>query len=132
MIPERRLELLDPGQNHAFLDHYLDCPLDLSRALFLCTATQSHRMERITLSGYLAPSRTLVHLKKAGLKKAQFKAPTLSGATPGKRDPIDHPGGSLVEADAGGGPGTPVLPADRPGQALGLAWTALPGSGRNR
>ena len=83
------LEVLDPAQNHAFTDHYLDVPFDLSKTLFIATANTMDtvpgplrdRMEVINIPGYTQADKFHIaktylvprQLEANGLKKSQVK-----------------------------------------------------------
>ncbi len=83
------LEVLDPAQNHDFLDHYLDVRYDLSNVLFICTANSVEsipsplldRMDVIPLSGYILEEKLEIarkylwpkQLEKAGFKRSELR-----------------------------------------------------------
>jgi ATP-dependent Lon protease len=91
------LEVLDPEQNHMFVDHYLDTEFDLSMVMFIATANVLHtipralqdRMEVIQLSGYTELEK--LQIAKRFLVKKQMEGNGL------KSDQIEFADEGLLE-----------------------------------
>ncbi|MDO4642710.1 MAG: endopeptidase La [Cardiobacteriaceae bacterium] len=81
------LEVLDPAQNSAFSDHYLETDIDLSNVLFIATANTLNipaplldRMEIIRLPGYTSREKSEIamryilprQIQENGLRKNEF------------------------------------------------------------
>ena len=95
------LEVLDPEQNAAFVDHYLEVQLDLSQVLFVATANRKDtiprplldRMEVIDLAGYTRDEKLAI--SKGFLVPRQLSE---HGLSPGRLDFTDEAISLLIDA----------------------------------
>ena len=168
------LEVLDPSQNHGFVDHYLDLPFDLSGVLFVATANVEaqippalrDRLEVVHVPGYLDEEKVEIakrHLVPQLARTHGLNEERLRISNHALRDLVQsycrEPGVRQLERQLArvyrrmarkfvegrtrslilkphhlrellGPPPHRVSPAervDRPGVAVGLAWTATGG-----
>ena len=94
------LEVLDPRQNHAFTDRYLDVPFDLSKVMFICTANYAgnippalqDRLEMIEIPGYTDHDKLAIarkYLVPRQMKEHGLKAKHCAFRVDGLRKIID-------------------------------------------
>jgi len=169
------LEVLDPEQNQAFRDYYLDLPFDISEILFIVTANSLEtiprplldRMEVIHIAGYTTQEKLSIgkkylvpkSLKKHGLnrKEISYTSAILQeiaesyAREAGVRNyekSLDRIHRKVAREILESSPKLPIriteekmiqylgqpifredeiLRADRPGMAIGLAWTSMGG-----
>jgi ATP-dependent Lon protease len=94
------LEVLDPEQNHAFNDHYLEVDYDLSDVMFVCTSNSMNippalldRMEVIRLSGYTEYEKIKIaerYLLPKQIENTGLKDKELSMTTDAIRDIVRY------------------------------------------
>jgi len=94
------LEVLDPEQNHTFVDHYVEVEYDLSDVMFVCTANTLNippalldRMEVIRLSGYTEDEKVNIairHLLQKQLKNHGLKPEEIAVSESAVRDIVRY------------------------------------------
>ena len=94
------LEVLDPEQNHTFVDHYVEVEYDLSDVMFVCTANTLNippalldRMEIIRLSGYTEDEKVNIatrHLLRKQIKNHGLKPEEISVSDSAVRDIVRY------------------------------------------
>jgi len=95
------LEVLDPEQNHTFVDHYLEIPYDLSHVMFIATANVADpipaplrdRMEILEIPGYTRREKLAIarqHLVPKQLEEHGIKPEILDITDKALEEIIDH------------------------------------------
>jgi len=95
------LEVLDPEQNHTFVDHYLEIPYDLSHVMFIATANIADpipaplrdRMEILEIPGYTRREKLAIarqHLVPKQLDEHGIKPEILDVTDKALEEIIDH------------------------------------------
>jgi ATP-dependent Lon protease len=95
------LEVLDPEQNHNFVDHYLEIPYDLSHVMFIATANVADpipaplrdRMEILEIPGYTRREKLAIarqHLVPKQLEEHGIKPEILDVTDSALEEIIDH------------------------------------------
>ncbi len=95
------LEVLDPDQNNAFVDHYIDVPYDVSHVMFICTANNREtipaplldRMEVIEIAGYTRVEKLHIAREYVGPKALEEH-----GLTPERLEWLDTGYESLIDS----------------------------------